>query len=125
MGAAVPAGPGARAADQGIARRVARLGCSDSRSTCHASIRPRFGASGEPFYRGYRQLRRLAMPFTTGHALLIGVNAYPNASWMNVNQTKADAEAVAGVLRDEQYCGYPDAQVALLTDSRATRQDIL
>ena len=65
------------------------------------------------------------MPFTTGHALLIGVNAYPNATWMNVNQTKADAEAVAGVLRDEQYCGYPDAQVALLTDSSATRQGIL
>jgi hypothetical protein len=37
----------------------------------------------------------------------------------------SDAAAVAGVLRDPQYCGYPDAQVALLTDASATRQGIL
>jgi uncharacterized caspase-like protein len=66
-----------------------------------------------------------AMSFDTGHALVIGVNSYPNASQLNVAQTKADAESVAAVLCDPQYCGYPSAQVTLLVDGQATRGAIL
>lgn len=65
------------------------------------------------------------MFFTTAHALLIGVGSYANAPQLNVPITAADAGAVAAVLRDPQYCGYPPKQVTLLSDAAASRDGIL
>ncbi|HEY3228927.1 MAG TPA: caspase family protein, partial [Roseiflexaceae bacterium] len=65
------------------------------------------------------------MSFDHGHALVIGVNNYPNVPGLNVAQTRADAEAVAAVLRYQQFCGYPESQVTLLVDIGATRGAIL
>jgi hypothetical protein len=65
------------------------------------------------------------MTFPTAHALLIGVGTYARHPTMNVPITAADARAVAAVLRDPRFCGYPEAQVTLLTDALATRAGIL
>src|SRR5690349_10860372 len=65
------------------------------------------------------------MPFTHGHALLIGVGTYQNTPGLNVPVTADDARAVALVLRDPRFCGYPESQVALLNDERATSAGIL
>ncbi len=65
------------------------------------------------------------MPFPQAHALLIGVGTYIHASRYNVPTTAADAQALATLVQDEQFCGYPPDQVALLTDAQATRADIL
>jgi hypothetical protein len=65
------------------------------------------------------------MPFSHGHALLIGVGSYAHAPQLNVPITAADATAVAAVLRDPQFCGYPPAQVTLLRDGTATRAAVL
>lgn len=65
------------------------------------------------------------MPFTHGHALIIGIGSYQYEPRQNVPITVADAEAVATVLRDPQYCGYPAEQVTLLTNANATRDRIL
>jgi ElaB/YqjD/DUF883 family membrane-anchored ribosome-binding protein len=63
--------------------------------------------------------------FTSGHALIIGTGTYQHTPEKNVPITVADAQEVAAVLRNPQYCGYPDAQVKLLTDEQATREYIL
>jgi hypothetical protein len=65
------------------------------------------------------------MPFPRGHALLIGVGTYQHTPRLNVPVTAADARAVAQVLRDPRFCGYPAAQVALLHDEQATSAGIL
>lgn len=65
------------------------------------------------------------MPFPQGHALLIGVGTYQYAPRMNVQVTVADAQEVAAVLRDPQFCGYPQQQVSLLQEQSATRDGIL
>jgi hypothetical protein len=65
------------------------------------------------------------MPFTRGHALLIGVGTYQHAPRLDVPITADDARAVAQVLHDPRFCGYPAAQVALLHDERATSAGIL
>lgn len=65
------------------------------------------------------------MAFDKGHALLIGVGTYENAPNLNVPVTTADAEQVAMVLGDPQYCGYPSGQITLLRDDQATRTGIL
>src|SRR5688500_18210767 len=65
------------------------------------------------------------MAFTRGHALLIGVGTYRAAPRLDVPVTIRDAEAVAAVLIDPQWCGYPAAQVALLHDDGATRDGVL
>lgn len=71
------------------------------------------------------QDRRFPMAFTQGHALLIGVGTYAQEPHMNVPITAADAQALAGVLRDPAFCGYPDDQVAVLHDATASRVGIL
>jgi ElaB/YqjD/DUF883 family membrane-anchored ribosome-binding protein len=63
--------------------------------------------------------------FTSGHALVIGVGTYQHTPGMNVPITVADAQEVAAVLRNPQYCGYPDNQVNLLTNDSATRKQAL
>jgi Caspase domain len=65
------------------------------------------------------------MPFTRGHALLVGVGTYQHTLRLNVPVTADDARAVAQVLGDPRFCGYPAAQVALLHDERATSVGIL
>jgi hypothetical protein len=65
------------------------------------------------------------MPFTQGHALLIGVGTYQHRPQMNAPITADDARAVAAVLRDERQCGYPSDQVNVLTDATAGRAQIL
>jgi hypothetical protein len=65
------------------------------------------------------------MPFPQAHALLISVGSYTYAPQLNVPITAADANAVVAVLRDAQYCGYPSEQVTLLSDTAASRDDVL
>lgn len=65
------------------------------------------------------------MAFDKGYALLIGVGTYMNAPELNVPVTTADADLVALVLGDPQFCGYPNNQVTLLRDGQATRAGIL
>ena len=65
------------------------------------------------------------MPFTHGHALIIGIGSYQHQPGLNVPITAADAQAVATVLRDPQYCGYPETQVTQLSNAGATRAGIL
>lgn len=65
------------------------------------------------------------MPFEAGHALLIGVGSHSFAPYLDVPISVRDANAVADVLIDENYCGYPEGQVKVLHDSSATRDGIL
>lgn len=65
------------------------------------------------------------MPFTAGHALVIGVGEYPHATDMNVPKTTADARALADVLRDPAACGYSPERVRVLTGAEATSAAIL
>jgi hypothetical protein len=65
------------------------------------------------------------VPFSHGHALIIGVGNYQHEPRLNVPIAAADAQAVATVLRDPQYCGYLEAQVTLLTNAGATSDGIL
>lgn len=63
--------------------------------------------------------------FDRGHALIIGVGTYDHAPQKNVPITVADAEAIATVLRDQTFCGYPEQQVTLLSNAAATRDGVL
>jgi uncharacterized caspase-like protein len=65
------------------------------------------------------------MSFSQGRALIIGVGSYRNEPRLNVPITAADAEAVAAVLRDPAFCGYPADQVKVLRDDGAGRDGIL
>ncbi|EFO80362.1 peptidase C14, caspase catalytic subunit p20 [Oscillochloris trichoides DG-6] len=65
------------------------------------------------------------MPFSTAHALVIGVGTYAHTPRFNVAITATDATSVATVLRDPQLCGYPPAQVALLSHAAASRAGIM
>lgn len=65
------------------------------------------------------------MHFSTGHALLMGVGTYVHTPQLNVPITAADAQAVAAVLRDPRFCGYPPEQVTLLADADASRAGVL
>ena len=64
------------------------------------------------------------MVFDSAYALVIGVGSYLNEPKLNVPLTAEDAQEVAAVLRDPRYCGYPEQQVTLLHDARATREAI-
>lgn len=64
------------------------------------------------------------MAFTQGHALVIGVGSYQAATNLDVPQTARDAEAIARILCDEQFCGYPANQVCVLRAATATRDGI-
>lgn len=65
------------------------------------------------------------MSFPNGHALLISVGTYQHMPSMNIPVVTHDAEALAAVLRDRGYCGYPDAQITHLSDKTAMRANIL
>jgi nucleoside phosphorylase len=63
--------------------------------------------------------------FTEGHALLIGIGSYQHAGYLNVPVTVRDAQAVGAVLRDPHLCDYPERQITLLHDAKATREGII
>jgi uncharacterized caspase-like protein len=64
--------------------------------------------------------------FSYGHALIIGIGTYQNTKLSVPGGTTAnDARALAGLLRDSQLAAYPDDQVRVLLDARATRTTIL
>ncbi len=65
------------------------------------------------------------MPFKGGHALLIGVGSHTYAPQLNVPISVDDAQAIADVLTNEGYCGYPSNQVEVLHDASATKEGIL
>jgi len=65
------------------------------------------------------------MSFSHGYALIVGVGHYRFAPYLNVPCTVNDAEAVAMLLRDPHFCGYPPANVTLLTGEQATRDEVL
>ena len=65
------------------------------------------------------------MPFTHGHALVIGVSQYQHISQHNVPIATADAESLCAVLQNPAYCSYPVGQVKLLTKEKATLPDVL
>ncbi len=62
------------------------------------------------------------MSLTNAHAVVIGVSQYRRIRPL---PSVADAEGVAGVLRDPAACGYDPANVAVLQESDATREQIL
>jgi len=63
--------------------------------------------------------------FPAAHALLIGIGNYAHVPQLNVPITAADARAVAAVLYDPQFCGYPPEQVTLLSGTTASRDGVL
>ncbi len=65
------------------------------------------------------------MTFTHGYALIIGVGNYQHSPHHTVPITATDAQAVAGIVRDAQFCGYPPAQVTILSNDSASRSGIL
>lgn len=65
------------------------------------------------------------MSFTQGHALIIGVGRYQHFPSADVPIAVDDARAVVEVIKDGKFCGYPDEQVELITDSAATRSGTL
>src|SRR6185295_18007610 len=62
------------------------------------------------------------MDLTNAHAVVIGVSQYRRVQPL---PSVADAESVAGVLRDPDAGGYDPANVVLLQESDATREQIL
>src|SRR5688572_27427943 len=65
------------------------------------------------------------MPFTNGHALVIGVGKYKHMAQYNVPIGAVDAQAVAEALQDPARCGYPAGQTTLLSNEAATRAAVL
>jgi hypothetical protein len=65
------------------------------------------------------------MSFSQGHALIIGVGSHQYAANLDVPATAADAQAVAGLLCDPHFCGYPSGQVTLLQNQSATTAAVL
>jgi hypothetical protein len=63
--------------------------------------------------------------FDQGHALVVGVDSYRNAARLDVPVAGDDARAVARALADPALCGYPAAQVELLSGPAATRAGLL
>jgi len=60
------------------------------------------------------------MSFSQGHALIIGVGQYQHIPYANVPVAVQDAQAIDRVIKDAQYCGYPNNQVELLSDTAAS-----
>ena len=64
--------------------------------------------------------------FSYGHALIIGVGTYATPTISVPGGTTAnDARALASLLRDPHRAAYPDSQVHVLLDAKASRTNIL
>lgn len=62
--------------------------------------------------------------FKRGHALVVGVAAYPNVRKLP-DAVLNDASDFAALLQDPLRCGYPPDQVRLICDERATKTAIV
>jgi hypothetical protein len=67
----------------------------------------------------------VTVSFQQGHAILIGVGSHQYISRLDVPISITDAQAVADVLQNPGYCGYPAEQVKLLSHTSATAANIL
>jgi hypothetical protein len=65
------------------------------------------------------------MAFNHGYALLIGVDTYRHVPQLNFPIAAEEITAIAGVLYDPGYCGYPLDQVKTLFGAAANRANIL
>jgi hypothetical protein len=66
------------------------------------------------------------LTFTNGHALLVGIDEYADPTIPPLGLApRADAEDVAGILRDPARCGYLPERVRTLMGRHATREAIL
>ncbi|MFQ3662372.1 MAG: caspase family protein [Chloroflexaceae bacterium] len=64
--------------------------------------------------------------FSYGHALIIGVAEYAHPRLrLPGGTTVSDARALASLLRDPHLAAYPEQQVRLLVDGKATRNHVL
>lgn len=90
--------------------------------------------SSPPFDATHSVLRTALLPtlsadgvhFSYGHALLIGIADYADPRLRVAGGTTAsDARALGALLRDPQAAAYPERQVRVLTDAKATRTAIL
>ena len=63
--------------------------------------------------------------FSYGHALIIGVGTYQDPTIPAVPTTTNDARALATLLRNPQRAAYPNEQVKVLLDAKATKTRIL
>ena len=62
--------------------------------------------------------------FTNGYALLIGVGRYKD-ELLSVPATAQDAVDVGRILTNPNLCAYPESQVHILTNKKATKTEIL
>ena len=60
----------------------------------------------------------------TAHALLIGVGDYTHSRFASLPATVRDAQAIAAVLANSNRCGYPPANVQIITGPDATTANI-
>jgi hypothetical protein len=68
--------------------------------------------------------QRIYEPFLDICALLIGVGDYTHPRFASLPATVRDAQAIASVLTDPARCGYPPANVQMLTGEQATAANI-
>lgn len=61
------------------------------------------------------------MPFSPGHALLIGIGDHRSAPVRPLPAVEGDVDVIAATLRDPVRCGYPADQVTVLKGAQATR----
>jgi hypothetical protein len=67
----------------------------------------------------------MSRTFNGGKALLIGIGEGYSPGLRLPRDVRADAEALGRVLEDPALCGYPKANVLVLLDDCATRENIL
>lgn len=63
--------------------------------------------------------------FDNGYALVVGVGCYKSQGIEDVPETANEAEEIARLLADLEFCAYPEDQVVLLTNEHATKGKIL
>ena len=61
----------------------------------------------------------------SAHAIIVGINRYEDTRIPSLRYARADAEALYGVLTDKEYGTFPAANVTLLVDENATRDNII
>jgi len=63
-------------------------------------------------------------PLSSAHALIVGVGDYLHPRFANLPAIIRDARAILAVLTDPARCGYPSANVNMLTGEQATAANI-
>jgi len=91
------------------------------RSALAQTERQKSEASGE----SERDVKGSAVPeFNRGYALIIGVGGYTYSRFTSLPATVRDAQALSALLTDPARCGYPPANVRVLTSEQATAANI-